>query len=448
MTTSAIEVYREKPFEILYDLPKETNLVLCIGGRGGMKTYEVSKFCTYSATIKKKRCVILRDEKELIKETILNEILTRYDVANEFGGLDTECTKLKTGIADKKTGKELVYTKGFRASANEKKANMKGVSDIDIAIIEEAEDLRNQDEFDTFVDGLRKEGCLVIIMMNTPDLGHFLIKRYFNAETTNHDGYFKLTPKYIEGFVCIQTGYEDNKYLPQHVINRYTGYGDPEHHLYNLHHYLTAILGYASAGRKGQILTKAKPIKLIDYFKLPYREYYGQDFGTASPAGLIGLKKHRNTIWTRQINYKPMSTLEIGKLYCTLKMNASDMIVADSADDKACTKLSTGWQGHELDQNDFRVYPGLRNGWNIIRARKGIDSVTYGINLLNTMNLFVVEESTDFWNEIYNYVYAQDKYGNYTNDPIDDFNHLIDPLRYVTLALDNNADSWGIERTN
>jgi phage terminase large subunit len=313
--TDAIEVHSEKPFKILYDLPEDTNLIICIGGRGGMKTYEVSKFCAYNATIKKKRCVILRDEKALIKETILNEILTRYDTANIYGALDTECVKLKTGIADKKSGKELVYTKGFRASANEKKANMKGVSDIDIAVIEEAEDLRNAEEFDTFVDGLRKEGCLVIIMLNTPDLGHFLIKRHFIAQQITFEhvpeligkvdekeliGYSELIPKEIEGFVCIQTGYEDNPYLPKHIIRRYKGYGDPSSHLYNLHHYLTAIKGYASTGRKGQVITKAKPIKLADYFKLPYKEHYGQDFGTSSPAGLIGVKKHRNTVWVRR----------------------------------------------------------------------------------------------------------------------------------------------------
>jgi phage terminase large subunit len=90
----------------------------------------------------------------------------------------------------------------------------------------------------------------------------------------------------------------------------------------------------------------------------------------------------------------------------------------------------------------------LKYGFNVTGARKGQDSVTRGIDLITSLNFFVVEESTDYWNEIYNYVYAQDKNGNYTNEPIDDFNHLIDPTRYVLLELETERDDWSMERVN
>lgn len=462
--TPEVDIEDAGPFEVLYDLPEETNLVICIGGRGGRKTYEISKFIACFSTIREKRCVILRDEKELIRESILNEILLRFDTANENGLLSFKYERLETGI--KKTGTKdemVVFTKGFRASSNTKSANLKGVSNIDIAVIEEAEDIRDVDKYNTFADSIRKDGSLIVIILNTPDLQHWILKRYFIAEQiTFRDvpelkgkvdendliGYFKITPKKIKGFVCIQTSYNDNPYLPDHIISNYENYGNPDSHLYNLHYYLTAIKGFASTGRKGQVITKAKPIKLADYLKLPYKEYYGQDFGTSSPAGLVGVKKHRNTIWARQINYKPMDTLEIGKLYCTLNFTASDLIVVDSADLKAKTKLQQGWEGHELSDEEFSLYPKLRNGFNVVGARKGSDSVTYSLDVLNRMNIFIVEESTDFWNEVYNYVYAQDKNGNYTNDPIDDYNHLIDPLRYVLMELETDRDDWSMERAN
>jgi phage terminase large subunit len=431
-----VEIEVELPieqFKILYNLPTDTNTIICIGGRGGAKTYEVSKFIAFQATIKKKRCVILRDEKSLIKDTILNEILLRYDTANSNNQLDRYFERLKSGISERKTGKELVYTKGFRASALEKKANMKGVSDIDIAAIEECEDLRSEEEFDTFIDGLRKEGCLVIVMMNVPDIGHFLIKRYFILETTEHNGYFKLSPKNIPGVVCIQTGYQDNPFLPQHIIDRYKGYGDPNHHMYNLHHFLTAIQGYASTGRKGQILTKVKAIKLADYLALPFKEIYGQDFGTASPAGLVGLKFDKNNCYIRQLNYLPKSTLDIAKMYCTLGFGSTDKIVADSADPLSIDKLKVGYRTTELPDDVFVKHPRLANGFYIIPCVKGQGSVEYGLGLMDSMVLHAVEESADLWHEIYNYVYAQDKNGNYTNEPIDEFNHLIDPARYVIM---------------
>lgn len=439
-----VEVEKDTNFGVLYDLPPDTNTVVVIGGRGGKKTYEISKFVAFSSTIKKKRSVVLRDEKELIRESILNEILMRYDTANEFGILDMKFHRLDTGIKDRETNEMLVFTKGFRASDNQKRANLKGVSDIDIAVVEEAEDIRDVDKFNTFADSIRKSGSLIIIILNTPDIGHWIVQRYFNTINTEHEGYFQLVPKNIPGFICIQTNFTDNPHLPAHIVSNYHAYGDPKSHLYNPHYYLTAIKGYASTGRKGQILRKVKPITLKDYMALPFKEYYGQDFGTASPAGFIGVKFDKNNCYARQINYLPMNTLEIAKLYCTLNLNLSDRIIADSADKNACDKLKTGYHGDDLPKEDFMKYPALARGFHVIKCVKGEGSISYGISLMDSMNLYAVEDSKDLWHEILNYVYAQDKYGNYTNDPIDDFNHLIDPWRYVVTDQRGKKEMFGI----
>jgi PBSX family phage terminase large subunit len=431
-----IEVQALDPFKILYKLPSGINIIVAIGGRGGAKTYEVSKYIAFSATIKKKRCVVLRDEKELVRESILNEVLLRYDTANESGALSAHYDRLDTGIKERKTGEMLVFTKGFRASDSQKKANLKSISNIDIAVVEEAEDIRDEEKFNTFADSIRKEGSLIIIILNTPDIQHWIIKRYFNMKPVVingqvKDGYFDISPKQIKGFLCIQTSFEDNPYLPTHIIDNYRGYGNPESHLFNEFYYLTAIKGYASTGRKGQILTKVKPIKLAEYMKLPFKEYYGQDFGTASPAGTIGVKFDKNRVYARQLNYKPLSTLDIARMYCSMRLTDSDEIIADSAEPKSISKLKNGYRGEELATEDFIKYPRLAVGFNVKAADKGQDSVRNGLDLLQSLDLYVVEESTDFWNEVYNYIWEVDKNGNPTGEPIDEFNHLIDPWRYV-----------------
>jgi phage terminase large subunit len=435
-----VKVKCSDKFKPLYNLPEDVNLVVCIGGRGGMKTYEVSKFIAFKSTIQKKRCVVLRDEKELIRESILNEVLLRYDTANANGALSESYDRLDTGIKDKETNEMLVFTKGFRASASDKKANLKSISNIDIAVVEEAEDIRDQDRFNTFADSIRKKGSLIIIILNTPDINHWILKRYFKMVQVE-DGFYDIIPKEIPGFMCIKSSFEDNQFLPDHIVANYRGYGNPEHHLYNRFYYLTAIKGYASTGRKGQVFTKVKHIKLKEYLELPYKEKYGLDFGTASPAGIVGIKIHRNRLYARQLNYKPMNTLEIAKFFCELKLSINDEIIADSADPKAIDKLSKGYRGYELSTEDFQKWPLLARGFNVRAARKGPDSVKYGIDLIDSMEFYVVEESTDFWQEIMSYIYAQDKNGNYTNDPIDDFNHLIDPTRYV--VIDSKSGSVG-----
>jgi PBSX family phage terminase large subunit len=424
-----MEVIIERPiddFKILYDLPRDTNIVICIGGRGGAKTYNVSQYVAVQATIKQKRCVILRDERELIRESILNEVLLRYDTANNDGYLDSRYERLSNGIKDKKTGEMLVFTKGFRASDLQKKANLKSISDIDLAIIEEAEDIRDVQKFNTFADSIRKEGSVIIIILNTPDINHWIIKRYFNLEQVE-DGFYKIHPKLIKGFICIQTDYTKNPFLPQHIKDNYKGYGDINSHLYDPYYYKTAILGYASTGRKGQILTKVKPIKLADYMALPFKEYYGQDFGTAAPAGMIGVKFDKNNAYCRQINYMPMSVLSIAKLYCQLKLSSNDRIVVDYAEPE-WKKLRDGFLRKDLSQEDIDSYPQLLKGFNVFPCKKGID---YGISLAKSMNIYAVEESKDLWNEILSRIYAQDKNGNYTNEPEPGYDHLQDPLLYV-----------------
>ena len=428
------EVHALEPFKILYNLPKDTNFVVIMGGRGGAKTYEVSKFVAFSATVKRKRCVVLRDEKELVRESILNEILARYDTANEYGAFDGSYDKLDTGIRDKRTGEMLVFTKGFRASQTDKKANLKSISNIDIAVVEEAEDITDVDKFNTFADSIRNEGSVIILILNTPDVGHWIIKQYFNTKPTP-EGYFEVTPKNLPGFLCIQTSYKDNKHLPATIVERYESYGDPNSHRYNPFYYWTAIRGLSSSGRKGQVFKKVQPISLADYLKLPHKEIFGLDFGTASPAGIVGVKIYRNTVYVRQLNYKPMTTLELARFFAERKFGPADLIVADSADPKSWKRLRDGYQGHELSEADFTKYPALRLGFNVVPAKKGEDSIRYGIDILSELDFYAVESSLDLWNEVRQYVYVQDKNGNYTNEPIDDFNHLLDPVRYaVTYA--------------
>jgi hypothetical protein len=71
-------------------------------------------------------------------------------------------------------------------------------------------------------------------------------------------------------------------------------------------------------------------------------------------------------------------------------------------------------------------------GFYVVPCVKGRDSIEAGIDLLDSMNLFVVSESKNFWNEIRLRIYAQDKNGNYTNVPEPGYDHLQDPLTYVT----------------
>jgi PBSX family phage terminase large subunit len=451
-----ITVKALEPFKILYHLPKGTNTVVLIGGRGGAKTYEASKFIAFQATIKKKRCVVLRDEKELIRESILNEVLMRYDTANTSGALGYFYQRLDTGIKDIKTNEMLVFTKGFRASTLEKKANLKSISNIDMAVIEEAEDIRDEEKFNVFSDGVRKDGALIVIILNTPDLSHWIVRRWFTLEKVE-DGYFDVIPKQIPGLVVIKTSFEDNPHLPATIVERYKSYGDPASHLYNKHYYLTAIRGLASTGRKGQIFSGWKSITNQEFNDIDARSIFGQDFGTTSPAALVEAKIVNNRIYVRQHNYQGMTEKQLGLLYCRLGLK-EEIIIADSAEPMAIRRLRNGWSVDELSEEERKDYTSwkegalkpppnaphataqevkpwkyaqLLTGFHIYPAFKGPGTVIAGIKKVMDYEVFITEDSTDLWFEYANYVWSLDKNSQPTDEPEDAHNHGADSIRYI-----------------
>ena len=50
-----VEVIRNDKFKILYEDNEDVEIIICIGGRGGAKTYEVSLAGAFNALVKNKR---------------------------------------------------------------------------------------------------------------------------------------------------------------------------------------------------------------------------------------------------------------------------------------------------------------------------------------------------------------------------------------------------------
>ena len=68
----------------------------------------------------------------------------------------------------------------------------------------------------------------------------------------------------------------------------------------------------------------------------------------------------------------------------------------------------------------------------IHRARKGKDSINNGIDYIQDFHIIVHPKCVNFITEISNYTWDVDsKTGKKLNKPIDDFNHLMDAMRYA-----------------
>lgn len=89
-----------------------------------------------------------------------------------------------------------------------------------------------------------------------------------------------------------------------------------------------------------------------------------------------------------------------------------ERIIADSAEPKSIDELK-----------DF----GLR----VRGAKKGRDSINNGIQFIQDMKIIIHPRCVNFLTEISNYVWDKDRFGKTLNMPVDDFNHLMDAMRYA-----------------
>lgn len=141
---------------------------------------------------------------------------------------------------------------------------------------------------------------------------------------------------------------------------------------------------------------------------------YGLDFGFVNDASaLIAVGVKGKDLFVDEIFYKHNLTNEdIGNVMRLRGISRTDEIIADSSEPKSI---------HEIWKLGFNIFP----------ARKGKDSVKYGINLLLNYKIYVTCRSRNVVSELRNYRWKKDKEGNWMNVPIDKYNHCIDAIRYV-----------------
>lgn len=148
---------------------------------------------------------------------------------------------------------------------------------------------------------------------------------------------------------------------------------------------------------------------------------FGLDFGyTNDPSALFcGLiDQNSKTIWVFDEMYQPGMSNEAIAREITQMGYGKEKITADSAEPKSIDRL------HEL---------GLKG---IRKARKGKDSINNGIDFLQDYHIMVHPKCVNFLTEIGNYTWdTNTKTGKKQNRPVDDFNHLMDAMRYAVESI-------------
>lgn len=146
-----------------------------------------------------------------------------------------------------------------------------------------------------------------------------------------------------------------------------------------------------------------------------YKSAFGLDFGyTNDPSaffvGFLDLEGKKLYVYD-EFYEKALSNKKIADRIDGLGYR-KEKITADSAEPKSIDELNT---------------LGLR----VTGAKKGKDSILNGIQWIQDLEIIIHPRCVNFITEISNYTWDTDKFGNKLNKPIDDFNHLMDAMRYA-----------------
>lgn len=278
------------------------------------------------------------------------------------------------------------------------------------AWLEEAYEIMSESDFDTLDESIRgevPEGLFKqwTITFNPWNEHHWLKKRFFDV---NDDNILAMTTNYL----CNEWLDDSDKKLFESMKKN------------NPRRYAVAGLGnwgivdglvYENWTERAFTLDEIKQCKTRS----------GLDFGytndpTAFFVGFLDLDAKRLYVWD-EFYEKGMSNKAINDKILAMGYS-KERITGDSAEPKSID---------ELKSMKLRIKG----------AKKGKDSVMNGVQWIQDLEIIIHPRCTNFITEISNYTWETDKFGNKLNKPIDDFNHLMDAMRYA-LEDDIVGNKW------
>lgn len=274
--------------------------------------------------------------------------------------------------------------------------------------VEEAYEITSEEAFDRLDESIRGQlpkGMYhqVVLTFNPWSDRHWLKKRFFDEPSEN--------------VLAMTTNYLCNEFLSDSDLVLF------EEMKKNPRRYRTAGLGEWGIV-EGLVFEnwEEQAFDVNEVSKRPnVKSAFGMDFGYVNDpstlfCGLVDTVAREIYVFDEMYE-KGMSNEDI--LSKVTEMGyAKERIKADSAEPKSIAYLRKA---------------GLRN---IRAAKKGPDSIRAGISLIQDYKIIVHPRCVNFLTEISNYTWDKDKFDNMINKPIDDFNHLMDAMRYAMEEFD------------
>ena len=271
------------------------------------------------------------------------------------------------------------------------------------AWIEEAYEITSEADFDMLNESIRGEVAdglfkQITLTFNPWNDRHWLKKRFFDSPDSDT--------------LALTTNYTCNEWLDEADLQVFETMKEKNPRRYQ-------VAGLGNWGIVDGLVYenwKEQEFNVEDVRTDRTTSVFGLDFGyTNDPSalfcGILDVKAKK--LWVFDEMYeKALSNKDIYNNISRMGF-AKEQIIADCAEPKSIDELR---------------YYGLRR---MQGAKKGKDSINNGIQWIQELEIIVHPRCVNFLTEISNYQWDEDKFGNKVNKPIDNFNHLMDAMRYA-----------------
>lgn len=294
----------------------------------------------------------------------------------------------------------------------EKIKSIKGLSDV---VMEEASEF-NQDDFTQLTLRLREpkhRKRQLFCMFNPVSKLNWTYKQWFAPEA-------EVNPERV---AIHQSTYKDNHFLDAdniRTIENLKQTNPAYYKIYTLGEFATLDkLVFPDFSKRR--LSAQRMVNLPSYF--------GLDFGyTNDETAFMHVKvdQDNHTIYIMEEYAKHgMLNSDIARMIKQMGYS-KEIITADAAEPKSISEIK-------------------RDGIPRIRpAKKGKDSIIQGISFMQQYHLVVDDRCVKTIEELENYTYKKDRQtGEYTNEPVDAYNHEIDAIRYALNEINGMASPKG-----
>ena len=363
------------------------------GGAGSGKSVFIAQKLIMKALRSYRKVLITRKVGSTLKDSVWQLVL---DTLVEWGRY-RKCNINKSVFTIELENGSILLFKGMDDS--EKIKSITGITDI---WVEEATEFSEEDiEQLNLRLRAKTDGLQMFFSFNPVSKANWVYRRWFK------DGAI-----ITDDTVIHRSTYKDNRFLPDAYIETIEKMASTNPTYYRIY----ALGEFASLDKL--VFNNWHVGRIEDTHD--WDMLCGLDFGfTNDPTAFVVSFMKDNTLFiSREYVRTGLLNDQIAKVITELGFSKST-IIGDSAEVKSIEELRRAGL--------YRIYP----------AAKGQGSVLQGIQKLQQFDIVVDPDCEHVITELQNYAWKKDRStGEYINEPIDEFNHCLDALRYSLQCVD------------